>query len=155
MATLTPEAAPGAPPRLGRPFGVYVIVCLQLLHVVSVLLEAERIPYDVSGLLLPEYVGAGAPAVSYAGAALLVIVSVGLWLLKRWAWVATMFLTGVWLASGIVRYWQGTPAYVGMVINVLIVMYLNQRAVQQAFQQGPPQPAGPPSAPPLDRPGRG
>ena len=95
MATLTPEAAPGAPPRLGRPFGVYVIVCLQLLHVVSVLLEAERIPYDVSGLLLPEYVGAGAPAVSYASSALLVAIApVGLCLLQRWAWVATMLVPG-------------------------------------------------------------
>jgi hypothetical protein len=129
-----PGAAPPARRAWRRPFGIYVIIVLQLLHVVTVMLDVFRVQFGLPSLLLPEYGGAGATMVNYAVAALLLVTAVGLWLLKRWAWVVTMLTTGFGLALGLVRYWQGVPIYGSMAINVLIVLYLNQRAVRRAFE---------------------
>jgi hypothetical protein len=124
-----------------------VIVILLLLNLVSVLLDLFRVQVGHPSVIVPEYGGAGETGVNYGIAAVLLVIAVGLWLLKRWAWVATMLATGIGLANGIVMYAQGQPFYVGMVINVLIVLYLNQRAVQRAFEQrdatdAPVAPAG-------------
>lgn len=63
-----------------------------------------------------------------------IFIAGGLWLMRRWAWVATMIWTGVSLAIGLITYYQGTPNYFSMIFNVLIVLYLNQREVQLAFE---------------------
>ena len=64
-----------------------------------------------------------------------IIFAIGLWMMLRWAWVATMLWTGVNLALGLWDYGQGDPNYVSMLINVLIVFYLNLREVQEAFNK--------------------
>ena len=61
------------------------------------------------------------------------IVSVGLWHLQRWAWVATMCWAGINMAQALWAYWIGEPQYAAMVLSVVIVLYLNQRDVQLAF----------------------
>lgn len=66
-------------------------------------------------------------------ALLLIIVALGIWLLRRWAWVATMILIGAGMAIGILRYARETPLYPTMVLNLLTVFYLNQREVQDLF----------------------
>ena len=46
-----------------------------------------------------------------------------------------MILTGTGLFYAVWSYSQGRPRYVPMVIYVVITLYLNQRDVQQLFQQ--------------------
>jgi hypothetical protein len=46
-----------------------------------------------------------------------------------------MILTGIGLAFTIWSYFQGTPNYLPMLIDVVIVFYLNQRDVQQYFER--------------------
>jgi hypothetical protein len=61
------------------------------------------------------------------------IVSIGLWRLQRWAWVATMTWAGINMAQALWAYWIDTPQYTAMALSVVIVLYLNQRDVQLAF----------------------
>lgn len=61
------------------------------------------------------------------------ILSVGLWRLQRWAWVATMTWAGINMAQALWSYWIGQPQYYAMAFSVVIVLYLNQRDVQLAF----------------------
>jgi hypothetical protein len=65
------------------------------------------------------------------------IITVGLWRLKYWAWVATMLWTGTVLASALLLYVQGHPMYLVMVQHIVIVFYLNESHVQNAFVKGP------------------
>ena len=74
-------------------------------------------------------------AIAYLGiyAALYVVVAIGLWRLRRWAWVATMLVLGFGLATAILNYFRGNPDYLSMLLNVLAVFYLNDRDMQQRF----------------------
>jgi hypothetical protein len=65
------------------------------------------------------------------------VIAVGLWRLKHWAWLATMLWTGTVLAGALLLYVQGHPVYLVMVQHIVIVFYLNQSEVQTAFAKGP------------------
>jgi hypothetical protein len=65
-------------------------------------------------------------------AALLLAIA-GLLALKRWGWILTMALTGMGLSFGIWSYLQDDPHYIALIINIVIVFYLNQREVQAPF----------------------
>ncbi len=68
----------------------------------------------------------------------LAITAVGLWLLKRWAWVATMVLVGIGLFTGIWQVLLGRPLDITLLFNVIVVFYLNSRDVQNAFSRRTP-----------------
>lgn len=115
------------------PFGVKAIITLKMLGVVSILLVAA-----ISGLQLadPELaeIEIYATIVIYTLFALLDLVAIiGLWRLARWAWTLTMLTIGFSLANLLYRYFQEDPLYLNMVLNVLMVFYLNQRDVQRVF----------------------
>ena len=63
---------------------------------------------------------------------------IGLFTLRRWAWVAGMVLVGVGLGFNILLYFRGNPQYLNMLLEVVLVFYLNQRDVQQAFRRRKP-----------------
>jgi len=118
-----------SPPDGGISCGVAVIAVLQAISTstagLSVILE--RIQNCVSLLDWRR---------DLAGLALILFgfaIAAGLWRLKRWAWVAVMLWTGLTLAGALAYYLQGKPEYALMVEGVVIVFYLNQRDVQQAF----------------------
>ena len=69
-----------------------------------------------------------------ASAAGFFAVSIGIWTLRRWAWVALMIVVGMALGEGILRYFGREPRYLTMLLNVLIVFYLNQRSMQRLFK---------------------
>jgi hypothetical protein len=71
---------------------------------------------------------------------------VGLYRLRRWAWVGAMLFVGIGVSVGIIQYVRGLPLYGMMLLNVFIVFYLNQRDVQAIFERGRPQPPDPPRA---------
>jgi hypothetical protein len=121
-----------------RPFGVYAIAALLLLDAVALVTAASN---ESMARVLEFHFQVDAlghlPVLSWVGAALLVAVTLGLIALQRWAWVGTMVLIGVGLAIGIWLYFAGTPQYPNMLLNVLVVFYLNQRSVQEAFETSP------------------
>jgi hypothetical protein len=134
-ATTVPASAgtaTDAAPARRRPFGLYVVIALLLLNASGAFFDVLRVPV-VGGVLATGLEKAGVEALNYVAAAVLVAIAVGLWLLQRWAWVATMLVVGFGLAYGLLLYWQGTPAYWRMGAYMLAVLYLNQGAVQQAF----------------------
>jgi uncharacterized membrane protein (DUF2068 family) len=57
----------------------------------------------------------------------------GLWRLRRWAWYLIMLQLGLGMTTDLYNYYNEAPEYLSMLFNVLIVLYLNQREVQQAF----------------------
>ena len=133
------------PQRVPRPFGVKAIVVLLL---VSALLTAVTGGWGFvwamggnSALLnvFPE----PAPLVLTQFALLVVegvadlVAAVGLLLMRRWAWVLVMLLVGYRMASNLWLYISGANANeIEMILDVVIVFYLNQRDVQRAFGYG-------------------
>ncbi len=134
-----------------RPFGVYVVVFLLLLGMLEAVLEIFRIQYSLTGIwaeteeffrrrsgivTLVIRVFQDPTIVTIANGIIVVIwfaIILGLWLLQRWAWVLMMILIGVTLTYSLVMYVEGTPDYLGMVVYVAIVFYLNDHSVQRAF----------------------
>lgn len=86
--------------------------------------EPSRQQFDELG-----YLETAGFAVASAGLA----ISIGLWLLKRWAWVAIMAVLGFDMAIDLYGYVYDTPSYVSMVLSVIAVFYMNQHDVRQAF----------------------
>jgi lysylphosphatidylglycerol synthetase-like protein (DUF2156 family) len=122
-------------PRRRRPFGVYVIIALVLLRVTVIALDLVAVQLGRPLMVLPE---AEDPLVlATAGGAtiaLLLSISLGLFMLKRWAWIATMILIGFNLVVAIFQYLNGDGAFFAMFMDVISVFYLNQRNVQAAFE---------------------
>lgn len=63
-----------------------------------------------------------------------VLIAVALIGLHPWAWRAAITLQGLGLLAGILAYVQDEPNYLGMLMGVLLVLYLNRRDVQEAFR---------------------
>lgn len=137
-ATVGEYRSDSLPATRKRPFGLYPIIGLLLLGALSVLADVRLFKLSLPTQSLPDF---GNPlwtdALGYAVVTLISLLVVGLWFLKRWAWVATMILVGIGLAFGIWGYFQGAPTYISLLINSLAVFYLNQREVQRAFERGP------------------
>ena len=120
-----------------RPFGVTVIVILQILSILSLVIEyweGDRL----FGRLMPELLRQDDVALAIALFAVLYqfVVTIGLILLQRWAWLLFMVQLGLAMAFDLWAYFNDTPYYVSMLISVVMVFYLNQRDVQQAFGSG-------------------
>lgn len=146
------------PPR--RPFGVYVLVVLLLLGVFAAALEiarartellgfwatAEELLRDRSGLVsLAERLFVDPDVLTVVNGLIItvwVLVIIGMWLLQRWAWLVLMIATGVTLTFALYRYFEGQPDYFGMLVNVAVAFYLNDRNVQHAYaRRSPVEPA--------------
>jgi len=63
-----------------------------------------------------------------------VVIIAGFWFLKRWGWVLLMVQLGLLMVTDLYVYFNGSPHFLSMLNSVLVVFYLNQREVQQAFQ---------------------
>ena len=123
--------------RKKRPFGLVIIIILQLLNV------AAWVSFFY-GLRFPEFAKLVAPLVDITAVptvvqlgslGLLLIALPAVWFYKRWGWVLLMLQLGVSLSMGIWQFIVGPPNYVTMVLNVGVVFYLNQREVQQLFER--------------------
>lgn len=120
-----------------RPFGITAVTLLLLLLAAVIGLEAWRHRLD-----LPWRFPSGVPrvatmqAIGYGFAALLLFIAVGMWRLRRAAWVGTMLLVGFLMVIELIWYARGNPRYHIMALCVLIVFYLNQGQVQRLFRGG-------------------
>jgi hypothetical protein len=116
-----------------RPFGLYIIIVLQLA--LSVLLGMALLGEKTIATYLKVLIQ-NPIFYSWFGWVLfgfIVLAVIGLIFLKRWGWILTMILTGLGLAFSIWSYFQGTPHYIPMVFDLMIVFYLNQSDVQSPF----------------------
>lgn len=66
-----------------------------------------------------------------------VLIAIALLRLHGWAWLAAMSLQGMGLVAALYGYLHGRPNYIGMLIGIFLVFYLNQREVQAAFRSSP------------------
>lgn len=116
-----------------RPFGLYIIIILQLINaallalgLLALGLVQQPLPIRVTEQLIFALLG-------WLLVIAWVLATMGILRQKRWGWTLTMILTGLALATNIWQYFQGEPQYFNMVLNIVIVFYLNQREVQWLF----------------------
>jgi len=64
---------------------------------------------------------------------LTVVVIIGLYRLRSWAWTLAMLILGVRLVLGIIDYFYRAPFFLSMFMQVLAVLLLNQESVRIAF----------------------
>ena len=67
-------------------------------------------------------------------ALLILLLAIALGRIKRWAWTFGIGLQGLSLLAALLEYLHHRPAYVAMVFGIVIVFYLNQAEVQDAFR---------------------
>ena len=129
------------PTERKRPFGVIIITILQ---VVSVIAQATLVIVLQTGYTSPvlESFASSQPLIGFEipGIIFQVVITVGFWWLKRWAWFLFMIQLGISMAFDLGLYAYGNPDYLGMLRDVIMVFYLNQREVQQVFEHKAPVP---------------
>lgn len=126
-----------------RPYGIY-LVCLLLLLLgafngLDAYLTYEGWPYLQYPRITDLNVRYG---INSAVIVVTVLCIVGLLARLRWAWFLTMFLIGVALFFSIWAHFNGTQKYLSMLLEALIVFYLNQRSVQDYFRKPEPELVG-------------
>lgn len=118
-----------------RPFGIYAIIVLQLLNILANFTDVIRVQRGLSTLALPNVQDSRILAVvNIVIAVILIFIIIGLWRYQYWAWFATMVVTGIALILGIWQYFHGGSPYVNLLINSLVVLYLNQRDLRRIFE---------------------
>ena len=119
-----------------RPFGLVAIIILQLISVLTAALGMYLANDGTIDVIWVQTVHTGGiPTFNVVAIILGLVISYGLWQLKRWAWFLVMVQLGLSMAGGLWFYTQGSPDYYDMIIDVIAVFYLNQRDVQKAFEQ--------------------
>jgi hypothetical protein len=114
----------------GRPFGVTVMAMAMIANAVIAAIRTY-----LGDVTFDEFLNTGfyfelaGPFIGGIG----LIVSYGLWRLRRWGWVATMLWAGANMVQALYGYFWAEPQYGAMALSVVIVLYLNQRDVQLAF----------------------
>jgi hypothetical protein len=121
--------------RRKRPFGVTVIALMQGIAspTTGISWVLNDSPFGISRAYekTGDYLVVAFGVLGFA-------IAIGLWRLKRWAWVSTMVWFGFTMAGSLIAWAQDDPQYLLMVISIITVFYLNQRDVQQAFGARPP-----------------
>jgi len=136
------DPRPAAPMQSGRPFGLIVLVGLLLLKAVLLGLVLVRGELPDAGpirriIAIPAILAEAlrdTPMVTAAilvVVALLVLAALGLWGRRRWGWVIAMVVVGLFLAADIWAWSDGRANHLWMFLNVVTVLYLNQRDVRE------------------------
>lgn len=117
-----------------RPFGVNVLLIAIIALAVYGGVDVLRILSGVPSEILPEMVSISS-LILYGGIlAYLVILAVGLWQMRAWAWFLAMIGGGLTLFYCIFHYLRGGSPYVVMVLIIVMVFFLNLTEVKAAFQ---------------------
>ena len=61
----------------------------------------------------------------------------GIFRLRPGAWLLAMLLQALTQAFAVVNYFRGHPNYLQMILSIVIVLYLNNEEVQEAFKRKP------------------
>ena len=118
-----------------RPFGIYVLIIFQLLFVIVGLITVLDLTSlkAIQELTLDDILLSSDVWILFIPVALIIIL--GLWRMRRWAWFFLMIQIGFNLLFSLQEHFAGNnPSYISMLLMVMMVFYLNQRDVRQAFQ---------------------
>ena len=133
---LDPYSAPLAAPsgQASRPFGLKAIMFLLLFRLLGqgVLMALAVVAHNSGDLDLTRIEMA---LLAFDGFQwiLMLITLFGLWRLRRWAWYLLMTIFALSMTVDILLYFLGEPSYSSMLLNVVMVFYVNQREVRQLF----------------------
>lgn len=123
--------------RRKRPFGVWALIVMQSASLLAT--GVVLVAYVASFTVADVTIHLDATQTDIVLMTLQFILStasiVGLVLMRRWGWYLTMLDLGISMVSDFYLYYTGDPNYWGMFINVIVVFYLSQREVQNAFHQ--------------------
>ena len=137
-----------------RPAGVVILSGLQIVRAgflvaqlaglslspeLSWLRGAAQLPDPPDGT--PEWFLTRGVGIALIAASL--VLGVGLFTGRRWAWVGSIVISGLSLALALGAWWDNHPVYVAMAINVVAVFYLNQRDVRAYFGEADDAPLDP------------
>jgi hypothetical protein len=135
--TIAPTAAPR--PARRRPFGLYVVAALRLVHAVELLLIGLGIG-DIALRTLPvvETDDISILRIIYVGSGALISLGIiGLLAMRRWGWVLTMVLVGVGLFFELIQISRGHPDHFALLTLVISAFYLGQRSVREMATGSP------------------
>ena len=68
-------------------------------------------------------------------AAITLFLAIALWMLRPWAWLASMTLQGFSLFASLYGYLRHHPNYISMALGILLVFYLNRRDIQAVLRR--------------------
>ena len=135
------------PARRKRPSGVSLAAWLHLAQWVSLLATGGYMVWGSGALLTPggrvvldlERLArqAGVGSVFVVLSLPVLVTALGLFWLRRWAWLLGMTIQALGLASALIAYLVGRPNYLQMALGTLIYFTLNQVEVRRAFQPRP------------------
>ncbi len=133
-ASVTPAGT--LPAKRKRPFGVNAIIVLSTLSALYGVGAVVVLYFDLT-LTIPTLAGLQLERwlmiYFIATSVVQVFIVIGLLRLRRWGWFLVMLNTGVGMVLNIWAFYNPRPNYIAMAVSVLIVFYMNQRDVQQAF----------------------
>jgi uncharacterized membrane protein len=104
-----------------------------LLFSLDVLERTPSLVSQVAGALTPEGRLFVLACFYLAFGVLALVILVGFFRRKRWAWTAAMTWTAASLALNLVSYFEGEPDFLTMLAAVVMMLVLNQTAVHRAF----------------------
>jgi hypothetical protein len=123
-----------------RPFGLYAVLVLLVLQGPSLIASGDEVRAGLDRIVpAGQDPGQVAELLTIPLSLIVLVLVVGLYRLRRWAWVGTMLFVGLGLTVGILQYLRDQPLYGTMLLDVFIVFYLNQRNVQDVFERRRPR----------------
>ena len=132
-----PDIDPSQPAKPHRrPFGLYAIIVLEALVAVITLGLAYLFWRSAPTLFTNEterWNMYGSLSWDIIRAIIQLVAAIGLWHRRQWAWLATMLLTGLSMATDLWNNANHGEVPITLAISIAIVFYLNQRDVQQQF----------------------
>ncbi|HEX2912365.1 MAG TPA: hypothetical protein VH186_16265 [Chloroflexia bacterium] len=119
-----------------RPFGVIVLCGLQIISLLIELADLARLIWQVKFIPGPRWNGDWQAQVALNTLFFIVGLSflIGLWQMKKWAWIMLMVYLSASMGLDLISYFSGKETYIPMVISVIMVFYLNLREVRQAYE---------------------
>jgi hypothetical protein len=125
-----------------RPFGISVIIFMMILYsalLALIFIASLGANYGDDAIQSLDMKGApiGILLLQYNFFPVFIIFELviifGLWRLERWAWMLLMIQVGLSILIDIWGYFHAQPTYLTMLLNVIVVFYLNQQDVQRVF----------------------
>jgi hypothetical protein len=142
MQTIEPQVLPK---HRQRPRSVIILAALQILQGLGLLgygislvvekgwvLSAAAIAVQYMPFAWFEGISSGVVLICLALFTLLI--AIALLRLKSWAWMAAIAIQGLGLLAALIDYIRHRPNFIGMLLGIILVLYLNHREIQEVFR---------------------
>jgi hypothetical protein len=137
---------PASTNRRQRPRSVVILAVLQFLqslgllgYGISLVVENGRVFGMPTGALqympFAWFEGLSSGVVLICLALVTLFVAVALLRLKSWAWMAAITIQGLGLLAALFGYIRHRPNYIGMLLGIILVLYLNNQEIQETFRE--------------------